>query len=320
MRKSLSVLMGAVCALVLTTACSKAADEPEEGLEVGNKFLHYDTFSTTTIDGKEIELTDYKGKLLFIDFWSSWCAPCKTELPYIKVVHETYGGDEFAVLGISLDNSLDDLRDMANDYGVTYPQICDRKGWQSQYAAMFNIRSIPTNFLLDGSGVIIAKNLRGLALQGRVAKALGRDDPAIHYTEAMDYLQQTKEPDFEKALELVDKAIEADPERPEYRFLAAALHMGAQNNEKAIEHYKIGLNHKDALPGFASAMMAYARLSHLYKMSGQTGKAIEVLDEAIAAINALPDDEKRTFERAIPQIERLKTEWSTEGQQEQEDA
>lgn len=318
MRRSL-VIVGAVCALVLGAACSKAADDPKEGLEVGNKFLHYDTFSATTIDGDEIKLSDYKGKLLFIDFWASWCPPCKGELPYIKITYDIYGGDEFAILGISLDGSLDDLRKMAEDYGLTYPQICDKKRWQSAYAAMFSIRSIPTNFLIDGNGVIIAKNLRGLGVQGRVAKVLGRDDPAVHYADAVEYLGQTEDADPDKALEMLAKAIEADPERPEYQFLAGMIHMGAERNDKAIEHFRACIEHRDALPEFGTAMMVYARLSYLYKMSGEIDKAVEVLDEAIAAINALPAGEKQTYGQAIPQIENLKTEWAAEKQDEQED-
>ncbi len=316
MRRSLVIFVGAVCALVLGAACSKAADEPKEGLEVGNKFLHYDTFSATTIDGDQLKLTDYKGKLLFIDFWASWCAPCKGELPYIQIVHDTYGGDDLGVLGISLDGSFDDLRRMADDYGLTYPQICDKKRWQSAYAAMFSIRSIPTNFLLDGNGVIIAKNLRGLGVQGHVAKALGRDDPAVHYVDAVEYLEQTDDPDPDKALEILAKAIEADPERAEYHFLAGMIHLGAGHDDKAIEHFRTCLDHKDALPEFGTAMMVYARLSHLYKKSGEIDKAMEVLDGAIAAINALPAHEKQTYERAIPQIERLKAEWAAEEQHE----
>lgn len=311
-------LAGAFALLAATTSCTPAADDAsaggaKEGLEVGNKFPHYDTFSAETIDGKPIKFSDYKGKLLFLDFWASWCGPCEGELPYVRLVQDASVGDKFAIVGISLDQSLDDLRAMAKEFGLTYPQICDEKGWRSKYATMFNINSIPANFLLDGNGVILATSLRGLALEGHVAKALGEDKPSVAYADTMDYLRTTDEPDADKAMALLKKALDADPEQPEFQFLAAQISIQAGKLDEAIEHYEIGLEHRDKLPVFQPALYAYVTLGQLHLHQGDKDKAVKALDDVIAAIKALGEEERGKYTRYLPDLEKLKTQWSSGG-------
>ena len=315
MRIYLTVSMAVFASLLLATACSKAADEPaaeppKEGVEVGNTFVNYNTFSTKTIDGDEFKLADYKGKVLFIDFWAAWCAPCRLELPYLRIVQDNYVGDKFAIVGISLDRQVSDLRAMAEELGLDYPQICDEKGWQSEHAKAYGIRSIPTNFLLDANGVIIAKDMRGLAAEGQVAKALGLDGPIVHYIEALNEYQAGEEPDLEKIHALLDKAIEGDPEQPEFHFLAAEMAIGAEDLEAAATHYETGLGHKDKLPTFMPALYAYVNLGQMRLQLGDTDEALAVLDTAIEAINALVGAEKKTYARYIPEIEKLKGRWT----------
>ena len=310
MRTYLLVPVAALALLLVSSACSKGADEPKEGLEVGNKFPHYDTFAATTIDGKDIKLTDYKGKLLFVDFWASWCGPCRGELPYLVIVQNTYVGDQFAIVGISLDQKISELRAMGEELGMKYPQICDEKGWQSHYAKMFDISAIPTNFLLDANGIILAKEMRGLSVAGHVAKALGRDEPVVHYAEAMDYLTSTEKPDLQKALEMVNEALKASPDEPEFHFLAAQIEAAANDSAAAVEHYVTGLAHADALPVFMPALSAYYRLGQLYFAGGDTQKAVETIDKAIAAINALDEAQKSTYAPYVPELEKVKAQWT----------
>ncbi len=314
MRKHLIIRAVAIACLLAMAGCSKAANESEpgkakEGLEVGNKFPHYDTFAAKTIDGKQLKLSDYKGTLLFIDFWASWCAPCLTELPYLKVVQDTYVGDEFTILGISLDQRISDLREMAEGLGLEYPQLCDEKGWRSKYATTFSIRSIPTNFLLDGDGIIVAKNLRGLSVAGQVAKGLGRDEAVVHYAKAMDHLTSSRTPDMEKAKAELDKALEADPEQPEFHFLAAQMSLQAKDFDAAIEHFETGLEHRDKLPVFLPALYAYVGLGHAHLQNGDKDKAVKAIEDVIEAINALDDDEKEPYARYLPQLKQLKADW-----------
>jgi thiol-disulfide isomerase/thioredoxin len=310
MRKYLLVPAAALAVLLVSAALSRAAEEPKEGLEVGNKFPHYDTFAATTIDGKDIKLSDYKGKLLFVDFWASWCGPCRGELPYLVIVQNTYAGDKFAIVGISLDQKISELRAMAGELGMKYPQICDEKGWQSAYAKMFDVSAIPTNFLLDANGIILAKDMRGLSVAGHVAKALGRDEPVVYYAEAMDYLTSTEKPDLQKALDLADKALKANPDEPEFHFLVAQIKAAANDSAAAIEQYVSGLAHADALPVFMPALFAYYSLGQLYFAGGDTQKAVETIDKAIAAINALDESQKGTYTPYVPELEKVKAQWT----------
>lgn len=314
MRKHLIIQVAAIACLLVAVGCSKAADESEsaevkEGLEVGNKFPRYDTFAAKTIDGKQLKFSDYKGTLLFIDFWASWCDPCRTELPYLKIVQDTYVGDEFAILGISLDQKISDLRAMAKGFGLEYAQLCDEKGWQSEYVTMFSIRGIPTNFLVDGDGIIVAKNLRGLSVAGQVAKGLGRDEAVVHYAEAIDYLASSGKPDVKKAMAQLDKAIEGDPEQPEFHFLAAQMSLEAKDVDAAIKHYETGLKHRDKLPVFLPALYAYVGLGHAHLQSGDKDKAVKAIEDVIEAINALDDEEKEPYARYLPQLKQLKADW-----------
>ena len=312
MRKLLGIGIGVFVLSMLATACSKAADEPKEGLEVGDRFPEYETLAAKTIDGDEIALKDYKGKVLFVDLWASWCPPCRDELPYLKLVQDRYVGDKFKILGISLDTSIESLREMANDIGLKYPQICDGKRWDSPYAKKYVTTGIPTNYILDGNGVIVAKNVRGLAVEGHVAKALGLDKPAVHYAEVMDYLSSTEEPDIAKAIDMLDKALKADPKQPEFHFLAARLQFAQGDRDKAAEHLEAGLKNKDRVPALKPVLQAYALLARLRFDAGDLDRAIEMIDEAIAAINALDEKQKADYEPAIKQLEGIKAQWKSE--------
>jgi thiol-disulfide isomerase/thioredoxin len=315
MRKLLSIGVAVFVLSVFGAACSKAADEPKEGLEVGDRFPHYDTFAAKTIDGEDITFNSHKGSLLFIDFWASWCGPCREELPYLAIVQSKYAGDKFGIIGISLDKSIDSLREMAKEFGLTYSQICDGKVWQSEYAKMYGVQSIPTNFLLDGNGVILAKDMRGLVAEGEVAKALGLDNPIVKYTEALEYLMSTEKPDLDKALGMLDKALEGDPEQPEFHFMAARLQFAKGDAEKATEHLEAGLKHKDKLPVFMPALQAYVMLGRGRLDAGDKDGAVEMIDEAIKAINALDEKKKEAYSPYIEQLEQLKEQWKSGNQE-----
>ena len=323
MRKLLGVGVAVFIVSVLIAAYSWAAaetaggpaDEPKEGLEVGDRFPHYETFAAKTIDGADITFKSHKGSPLLIDFWASWCGPCRGELPYLAAVQTKYVGDKFAIIGISLDKSIDDLRAMAKEFGLTYPQICDGKVWESEYATMYSVQSIPTNFLLDGNGVILAKDMRDLAVEGHVAKALGIDSPTVHYANAVGLVSSQEKPDFDKAIGLVDKALEGAPDQPEFHFLAAQIMLAKGDTEKATEHLEAGLTHKDKLPVFMPALQAYVTLGQIRLGAGDKDGAVAMIDEAIKAINALKEDQKEAYSPYIEKLEQLKEQWKS-GKQE----
>ena len=129
----------------------------------------------TSLDGKEVDLKDMKGKVILIDFWATWCGPCIAELPTVIDAYEKYHDQGFEIIGISLDNAKDEdkLKDFVKDKKMPWPQAFDGKGWQNSLAKKFGITSIPATFLIGKDGKVASSNLRGPALGKAVKKELG---------------------------------------------------------------------------------------------------------------------------------------------------
>jgi len=113
--------------------------------------------------GKPVNLSDFRGNYLLIDFWASWCAPCRMENPNLVEAYAQFKDKNFKILGVSLDipNSKSAwIRAIESDE-LTWTQVSDLQGWKNQAAQLYGVQTIPQNFLIDPKGVIIAKNLRG---------------------------------------------------------------------------------------------------------------------------------------------------------------
>jgi thiol-disulfide isomerase/thioredoxin len=149
----------------------KAAQKIQQGLVSGAAFPD---FSEQDIAGKPLSLANYKGKVVLIDFWATWCGPCRAELPNVVAAYQKYHGQGFEIIGISLDQDRQKLVDYTKQMKMTWPQFFDGQGWGNKLAAKYGIDSIPATFLIDGNGKIIGRDLRGSALEAAVAKALAR--------------------------------------------------------------------------------------------------------------------------------------------------
>lgn len=128
--------------------------------------------SLPNTDGNEVSLSSLRGKYVLVDFWASWCAPCRAENPNVVKAYNTYKDKNFTVLGVSLDDNKDKWLEAIKDDGLTWTHISDLKGWQSVVVRTYMIQGIPANVLLDPDGKIIGRNLRGPELQETLKRTL----------------------------------------------------------------------------------------------------------------------------------------------------
>ncbi len=129
-------------------------------------------FNEKDLNGKPLVLADYKGKVVLIDFWATWCVPCLMEMPNVLKTYEKYHDKGFEVIGVSLDDDQQKLQRFLGQNNISWPQYWDGKQYDNKLAEKYGVIFVPFNYLLDGAGNIITQNLRGDALEAAVAKAL----------------------------------------------------------------------------------------------------------------------------------------------------
>jgi thiol-disulfide isomerase/thioredoxin len=147
----------------------------EEGRKIrraltdGTKFPD---FAEKDLQGNPLSVAKYKGKLVLVDFWATWCGPCVGTLPSVIKAYNKHHADGFEIIGISLDMDEQKLKSFLKTKEIPWAQYFDGKGWQNKLAAKYGIQSVPATFLLDRQGKIIGQDLRGEALEEALTKAL----------------------------------------------------------------------------------------------------------------------------------------------------
>lgn len=136
--------------------------------------MQFHELEMADMDGKTVKLSDWagRGKYVLVDFWASWCGPCRGEMPNVVEAYNKYKGKNFEIVGVSFDQKKDAWTAAVKQMGMEWPQMSDLKGWRSAAAEAYGINSIPSNVLLDPQGKIIALDLRGENLQTELAKVL----------------------------------------------------------------------------------------------------------------------------------------------------
>jgi len=140
-------------------------------LKAGNPAIE---ISGVSSQGKRIKLADYRGKVVLLDFWAAWCQPCRMEMPNVIKVYEEFHQKGFEIIGISLDSDKGQFESFVKTNKMTWPQIYDGKGWQSDIGRLYGVASIPAAFLIDKQGKIRYKNVRGEKLGFAVEELLNQ--------------------------------------------------------------------------------------------------------------------------------------------------
>src|ERR1700744_1208424 len=129
-------------------------------------------FASTDTTGKKIDLKTYRGKYTFVEFWASWCAPCREESPTLVRLYNQYKDKGFEILSVSIDKNTTLWKNAIRQDGYTWGNVCDLNGYGGPTAALYTVTAIPNSFLLDKNGKIIAKNLRGKDLESKLAELM----------------------------------------------------------------------------------------------------------------------------------------------------
>lgn len=137
--------------------------------EIGKPAIN---FTQTDTLGNPVSLTDFRGKYVLLDFWASWCGPCRRENPNIVEAFHKYKDKGFTVLGVSLDDDKQEWMDGIHKDQLCWTQVSDLKMFDNEVAKLYDIRAIPQNFLIDPNGIIVAKDIRGEALHEKLAEIL----------------------------------------------------------------------------------------------------------------------------------------------------
>jgi peroxiredoxin len=152
------MLLLLVVAVVLA-GCTGPGQEAPGGINVGNRARD---FTLEDLAGDKVSLSDYRGDVVLINFWATWCPPCRAEIPDLEAAYRTWGGNGLVVLGLSTDESREQVQAFVDEFGVTYPVLLDS---EAKIMQTYRARGLPTSVLVDRDGVIQVRHIGYLAAE-----------------------------------------------------------------------------------------------------------------------------------------------------------
>jgi peroxiredoxin len=153
---------------------TKIGKRIKEKIDKGDKVtigVKAPNFSAPTPAGDELALNDVLGKVTVVDFWAAWCRPCRAENPNVVRIYNKYKDQGLSILGVSLDRKAEDWKKAIEDDGLEWNHVSN-VDYFDEIAALYNVDAIPATFILDENGMIVAKNLRGPALEAKIVELL----------------------------------------------------------------------------------------------------------------------------------------------------
>lgn len=150
---------------------TNATTQGEAQANDGSKFID---FTVPALDGKQVKLADVvaKNKITMVDFWASWCGPCRMEMPNVVEAYKQFHDKGLEIVGVSLDESKEDWETAVKDMGMNWIQTSDLKGWECEAARLYGVRGIPACVLINQKGEIVGRDLRAEELHARLAELL----------------------------------------------------------------------------------------------------------------------------------------------------